>query len=147
MQLDMTSDLSLEELKEKPDLSPEEAAELATKEDEARVAILDELAKKITDSFVERANSRLIKEQEWIKAGNLYNAPLVNANSVADNPYSTKQSNIRPTPNIVRTKCDTAVSTSYSMQFAAGSKNWDIFPPANNLSDQVSFACVQMEKR
>lgn len=146
MQPGMTSDLTLDDLREKEDLSPEEAAELATKEDEARVAILDGLAKKITDNFVKRANDRVLKEHEWIKAGNLYNAPLVNGRAFPDDPFKPNKKKDRPTPNIVRTKCDTAVATSYSMQFAAGSKNWDIFPPANNLSEEVSLACHNMEK-
>lgn len=146
MQLDMTSDLTLDDLRTKEDLTPEESARLATLEDERRVEILDGLAKKITDNFVRRANDRVVKEHEWIKAGNLYNSPLINGRALPDDPFRKDAVNTRPVPNIVRTKCDTAVATSYSMQFAAGSKNWDIFPPANNLSDAVSFACIQMEK-
>ena len=146
MQLDMTSDLSLEELRTKENLSPEESARLATLEDQRRIEILNGLAKRITDSFVNRANDRVVKEHEWIKAGNLYNSPLTNARALPDDPFVKNPVNNRPTPNIVRTKCDTAVATSYSMQFAAGSKNWDIFPPANNQSEEVSLACIAMER-
>lgn len=146
MQPAMTSELSDDDLREKEDLSPEEAARLATIEDNRRVEILDGLAKRITESFVKRANDRVLKEQEWIKAGNLYNAPLVNGRAMPDDPFTKTKQNSRPTPNIVRTKCDTAVATSYSMQFAAGSKNWDMFPPANNMSEAVSLSCIAMEK-
>lgn len=146
MQLDTTSDLTLDQLRDKEDLTPEESARLATLEDNNRVEILTGLAKKITDNFVKRANDRTVKEHEWIKAGNLYNSPLTNARATPDDPFKPDKRNTRPTPNIVRTKCDTAVATSYSMQFAAGSKNWDLFPPANNMSEAVSIACIQMEK-
>lgn len=147
MQGDMTYDMSLEELRNKEALTPEESARLVTLEDKERATILDGLAAKITDEWVRRANDRTMKEQEWIKSGNLYNAPLVNSSPTQpDDPFSEKGKNSRPTPNIVRTKCDTAVATSYSMQFAAGDKNWDMFPPANNTSPEVSQSCILMEK-
>lgn len=145
-QLDMTSDLSLEELREKETLSAEETARLVVLEDQKRVETLSNLAKKIEDEWVQRANDRTIKEQEWIKAGNLYNAPLINGSEPPEKFNEPEKKTHRPIPNIVRTKCDTAVATSYSMQFAASDKNWDMFPPANNDSPEVSSACILMEK-
>lgn len=148
MQLAMISDdLSLEELRKKDSLTVEETARLVMLEDADRKRILSGLARKIEDNWVQRANDRTSKEQEWIKAGDLYNSPLVNAGPAnPDDPFKTKHNKTRPTPNIVRTKCDTAVSISYSMQFAAGTKNWDLFPPANNQSPEVSEACILMER-
>lgn len=147
MSQDIMSDLSLEELRAKETLTDDEAARLFIMEEKERNELLDGLAKRITDEWVNRANDRTIKEQQWIKAGNLYNAPLVNSNPVmADDPYKDEAKNTRPVPNIVRTKCDTAVATSYSMQFAAGDKNWDMFPPANNFDAEVSQSCILMEK-
>lgn len=147
MLLDTTSEGGrLEELRAKETLTDEEDIELFKLESDARKEILTKLATKITDEWVKRANDRITKEQEWIKAGNLYNAPLVNAVQTVDNPFALAPTKNRPIPNIVRTKCDTAVATSYSMQFAASDKNWDLFPPANNLSQAVSQACIAMER-
>lgn len=141
-----SSDGRLEELRAKETLTDEEDIELFKLESAARKEILSKLATKITDEWVKRANDRITKEQEWIKAGNLYNSPLVNAVQSVENPFQLTPTKSRPIPNIVRTKCDTAVATSYSMQFAASDKNWDLFPPANNTDPEVSNACVLMEK-
>lgn len=129
-------------------VAAEQAANDAAKEQEEREAILDGLAKKITELFCKRADARSTKEEEWIKAEKLYNAPLINADtgSTPESFFASPQSTRRPEPNIVRTKCDTAISVSYNMQFAAGEKNWDIFPPANNLDQAVTAACRLMEK-
>ena len=52
----------------------------------------------------------------------------------------------RPVPNLVRTKCDTAIANSVSMQFAAGEKNWDLFPAPNASDPNVMESCALMEK-
>lgn len=145
-QLDTTfEELGLDELRSKEELSPEEAVRLVELEDLERQEILGGLAKKITALFSEAANARLLKEQEWIHCQNLYNSPLVDKAFIQDDPFVTRGSKRRPVPNIVRTKCDAAVANSYSLQFAAGEKNWDIFPPANNMSAAISEACRGME--
>lgn len=147
MQSDMTFDSSLEDLRQKEELSGEESARLVMLEEAERKSILDGLAKRITDEWVKRANERTTKEQEWIKSNNLYNAPLTDSSaSLPEDPFKEKATTRRPVPNIVRTKCDTALASSYSMQFAADDKNWDMFPPANNTDEQVSVSCILMEK-
>lgn len=130
------------------ELSPEEEAELIEKEEEQRKEILDGLAKKITDLFSDRVKQRGSKEVEWLKCERLYNAPL--QGSVVYNPdrpfAADDTAPRRPEPNIVRSKCDTAISNCVSMQFAGGEKNWDLFPPPNNLDPTVTEACRNMEK-
>lgn len=137
-----------EQLDNDIELSPEEAAEIAAKEDEKRQEILDGLAQKITDLFSDRVKQRGSKETEWLKCERLYNSPL--QGSVAynpDNPFGQDETKPRrPEPNIVRSKCDTAISNCVSMQFAGGEKNWDLFPPANNNDPAVAEACRGMEK-
>lgn len=135
---------------EKEDLTPEEqaVAEVAQAEAE-RVQILDDLAKKIEQEFEKRAVARLPKEMEWDRAQRLYDSPLRNVEETvtSDKPYGDRAAAYaRPTPNIVRTKCDTAIANSVSMQFAAGEKNWDLFPAANETDPMVTEACRQMEK-
>lgn len=128
----------------------EEVVTPEVKVDNERVEILDGLARKIEETFEERAVARLPKESEWVDSLSLYNAPLadVSRSSItSDDPFGRKAANKRrPEPNIIRTKCDTALANCVSMQFAAGEKNWDLFPPANTKDPQVTEACRLMEK-
>lgn len=129
-----------------PKMSNDEATDSL---ENKRVEILDKLATKITDLFQKRASQRVIKEVEWEKCQRLYNAPLNGSQSempslpFGDKPIGKKE---RPEPNIVRIKCDTALANCVSLQFAAGEKNWDIFPPANNTDPAVANSCRLMEK-
>lgn len=126
---------------EQEDTTPEVA------EDSERIEILDGLAKKVEDLFQKRANQRVHKDGEWDSCLKLYHAPLVDGdNYYSDRPFEEQARVKRPTPNIVRTKCDTAVANSVSMQFAGDEKNWDLFPPANNSDPAVALACQAMER-
>lgn len=132
------------------DMTPEEeaAAEIAQANEE-RQELLDGLAEKIERDFEKRATARLNKELEWDKAQRLYDSPLRRDENyiTSDRPFGAPNQNYaRPIPNIVRTKCDTAISNSVSMQFAAGEKNWDLFPAPNETDPNVTEACRQMEK-
>lgn len=139
-------DMTFDELPDE-EISAEEQERLAIEaEERERDEVLRGLARKITDLFSDSANARLTKEQEWIHCQNLYNAPLIDKTLIRDDPFRFEGKKSRPVPNIVRTKCDTAVANSYSMQFAAGEKNWDMFPPANVLSAEITEACRNMEK-
>lgn len=115
--------------------------------DRERIEILDGLAKKVEELFQQRANQRATKDGEWDTSLKLYHAPLVDGDSYySDRPFEKSGESKRPTPNIVRTKCDTAVANSVSMQFAGDEKNWDMFPPPNNSDPAVAMACQNMEK-
>ena len=118
------------------------------KEDKARLEILDKLGQKITDLFQERVKMRKNKEIEWDQARRLYDSPLRgSATEAPERPFDAKDAaRRRPEPNIVRTKCDTAIANCVSLQFAGGEKNWDMFPPANNLDEAVTAACRAMSK-
>lgn len=118
------------------------------KQEQERLDILDALASKITDLFLDRANKRGTKEAEWDQAQRLYNSPLQGSTlGYGETPFEDSPTGRRrPEPNIVRTKCDTAIANCVSLQFAAGDKNWDIFPPANTTDPSVAQACRLMEK-
>lgn len=121
-----------------------------SKQEEERVEILDDLAGKISKLFQERAVHRSAKEREWERALRLYNSPLTGSGlSHSDQPFASNDKEVsarRPEPNIVRTKCDTAIANCVSLQFAAGEKNWDIFPPANTTEQSVVDAARLMSK-
>lgn len=119
-----------------------------TEEDRQRKELLNKLAQKIEARFQKRVVDRVTKEAEWRYAQGLYDAPLNDSYTGSpDRPFDDFTVNRRrPTPNIVRTKCDTAISNSVSMQFAAGEKNWDLFPAANETNPDVTEACRLMEK-
>ena len=131
------------------ELTPEQAAEDVEQSDRDRVIMLEGLAKSITDKLTARISMRASKEAEWRQAERLYNAPLGSSGETApetpfDAPTTARR---RPHPNIVRIKCDTAISNSVSMQFAGGTeKNWDLFPPQNNSDPVVAESCRRMEK-
>lgn len=135
---------------DKDSLPGGEVDENLSKAEEERIEILDDLASKITKLFQERAVQRSGKEREWEKALRLYNSPLTGVGSnVADTPFGNSDKEVsarRPEPNIVRTKCDTAIANCVSIQFAAGEKNWDIFPPANTTDQKVVDAARLMSK-
>lgn len=112
-----------------------------------RKEILDKLAQRVEELFQRRATQRVIKDGEWDSCLRLYHAPLVDGdNFYAERPFDEKAAAKRPIPNIVRTKCDTAVANSVSMQFAGDEKNWDIFPPANNNTPEVALAAQAMSR-
>lgn len=127
-----------------------ELDENLSKAEEERIEILDALAVKVTKLFQERAVMRSGKEREWEKALKLYNSPLTGTNTnYSDTPFGDADRNVsarRPEPNIVRTKCDTAIANCVSLQFAAGEKNWDIFPPANATDIKITEAARAMSK-
>lgn len=118
------------------------------KQDKERVDILDKLGQKITELFQERAVQRREKEVEWDKAQRLYDTPLRDSHGESpERPFDASPTKKRrPQPNIVRTKCDTAIANCVSMQFAGGEKNWDLFPPANATDPAEIAACHLMEK-
>jgi hypothetical protein len=127
--------------------SPEEAAQQIIKSDAERVRLLDGLASKVTKLFEERATQRLFKEIEWTQQQRLFNAPLQGSQDQLDKPFGESRGTLRrPEPNIVRTKCETAIANCVSLQFAASEKNWDLFPPANVKDQAVADACRGMEK-
>lgn len=130
------------------DMGPDHEEATDESQDEVeRKRILDSLAKKVEALFSKRANQRINKDGEWDTCLTLYHAPLANGdNYYSDKPFDNKPLRNRPTPNIVRTKVDTAIANSVSMQFAAAEKNWDIFPPANNTDAEVAAACARMSK-
>lgn len=124
-----------------------DADQQAAEDERARVEILDGLAKRVEDLFQKRANQRVTKDGEWDSCLKLYHAPLIDGdNYYSEKPFDAGTKHKRPTPNIVRTKCDTAVANSVSMQFAGDEKNWDLFPPANNHDPAVAIACQNMSR-
>ena len=137
------------EIKEAYENSPAGRMGETEKERVERVQILTELAQKIEQAFADRANARRTKEGEWKRSQDLYDNPLSKLsgeNTSHDHPFASEIARRRPDFNIVRTKCDIAVSQSISMQFAGGEKNWDMFPPANVSDEAVIASCRKMEK-
>lgn len=124
----------------------EAAVEDIVHEDQERLEILSKLAKNIEDEFSSRAKVRVVKEAQWRECLRLYSSPLIGNEYInPDRPFDRPDSRRRPVPNIVRTKCDTAIANSVSMQFSAGEKNWDMWPPANDTSPEAATKCKLME--
>jgi len=129
------------------DITPEDMEELAKKQAAEQEELLAGLAKKIEDEFSTRATQRVVKEGQWQECLRLYHSPLTDDGYFnPDRPFDPSPYRRRPTPNIVRTKCDTAVANCVSMQFAGGDKNWDLWPQANDPSPDSAEKCRLMEK-
>lgn len=145
----MSNDLVDKEIKRAYEDSPAGRMGETEKERKERVQLLSDLAVKIETAFADRANARRTKEGEWKRAQDLYDNPLSKIsgeNTSHDRPFADELHRRRPDFNIVRTKCDIAVSQCVSMQFAGGEKNWDLFPPPNVTEESVITACRNMEK-
>ncbi len=136
-------ELTLEEL----EIIEREQAKMDLK----RQDTLDSLASKIESKFKMRAVNRATKEAEWIECMRLYLGGLGNfGTSYGENPFADSakdKTKRRPDFNIVQAKCDTAVATCVSMQFATGEKNWDIFPSADEMDDANVLKSRGMSKK
>ena len=112
-----------------------------------REQVLKGIASNIEKLFCDRAIKRASKDSEWQRALALYHAPLVTKTAwQSDDPFRTVDGRSRPVPNIIRTKCDAAIANGYSMQFASGERNWDLWPAANDDTVESVVACALMQK-
>lgn len=130
------------------ELSEEELEALAEKEAEAlrlKEEMLTDLALAIEGKFTTRAARRATKENQWVRATQLYYGKLsINNYNMRETPFEPVPINRRPDVNIVRSKCSIAISQTVSMQFGTSNKNWDLFPPKNDRSDATAISCQLM---
>lgn len=105
----------------------------------------DALGQHIVSLLKKRINNRAAKQEEWTECGYLYFGNMYGNSYLGENPFfDQKQRRRRPDFNIVRTKCDAAISQCIDMQFAIGEKNWDLWPAANSLDPSDSVKCALM---
>lgn len=129
----------------------DQIAEAVTKvlEDQAaeQKAIKDNLAKTVEGKLSSRMGTRKAKENQWLESLRLYLGSLSTYNIVTgEYPFgatSDKTLAHRPEVNIVRDKCETAVSQTMAFQFAGGDKNWALQPPSTFELDQDDMAQIQ----
>ncbi len=88
------------------------------------------LAQAVEGKYADRKAKRSTKEAEWLEAQGLYlGSSAWKSNATSDKPWGTPTLKGRPQEfNVVASKCDTAISVLWSMQFGGGDKNWDIYP-------------------
>lgn len=140
--------MSEEELEKQAEL---EAEKLRQKEE-----MLENLANSLMSKWQTRAARRATKENQWLRAANLYYGKLSDPAyyTKGETPFELGKYNSRPDVNVVRSKCSIAIANTVSMQFGGGSKNWDLYPaktsedPDNatkcsNMSDEIE---TQLEK-
>ena len=102
---------------------------------QARQDMLDHLGNTIDSKLSSRMGRRKTKEAQWLESARLYLGSLSSKAYLPTerDPFGDRAERAdtrRPEVNIVRVKCDAAISQTISYQFAAGDKNWDINPPA-----------------
>lgn len=127
----------------------DEELELAEQEAEARrirEELLESLASAIEDKFQTRARNRAPKEQQWLRATELYYGKLAFTGSLInrETPFELVNYADRPDVNIVRSKCSIAIAQTFSMQFGTGNKNWDLWPGKNNKDPMNEAASANM---
>lgn len=111
----------------------EKVLEEQRKQEQKRNELLDYLGRDITGKLHKRMGLRKVKEAQWLEAARLYLGSLASFEFfTSDYAFGENQKKIedkKPEVNIVRVKCDAAISQTMAYQFAAGDKNWDINPP------------------
>lgn len=149
---DTTSNYASDETRSGPKLSEDlpggEVKDPTNTKEVERLEILEGLADRVMDLFKQRVKDRQPKELEWVQCRRLYNAPMSAAPNESETPFQDDKATAkrRPIPNIVRSKCDTAIANSVSMQFSGGEKNWDLFP-APNERDEVNLEKARLMER
>jgi hypothetical protein len=129
----------------------EELEEAAKQLEEKKQNLLSGLASGIQSKYMDRSARRQTKERQWIESIRLYLGSLSiggRTETNKDYPFTENTGSNKPIHNLVRTKCDVAVATSHSAQFAGGEKNWDIKPTSSPEGDPllVEEAAVNMSK-
>ena len=123
---DYAAEEAFSELEEERQVDPQ-------KEEALRRERVNALAFEITNEFRNRKSRRSTKEDQWFKAESLYLGAVTasdGSQSKGETPFTKSATSSRsPTHNAIQTKVDTIVSVHWSMQFAAGEKNWDFLPP------------------
>ena len=96
--------------------------------------MLESLAHSIDSKFRARSSKRAHKEQQWLRAGELYYGKLAFNGSLIkrESPFEITSYSDRPDINVVRSKCSIAIAQTFSMQFGTGDKNWDLWPAKSN---------------
>ncbi len=130
-------------------LSEEELEALAEREVEARrqrEELLESLALSISSKWTSRANKRGAKENQWLRAAQLYYGKLALPGYYrpGETPFELGVYSQRPDVNVVRSKCSIAIAETVSMQFGTTNKNWDLWPPKNATDPAVDAACALM---
>lgn len=131
------------------DYNPELEQELSEEEKEAKRVeqeLLESLAHSVDSKFRKRAQARRPKEQQWLRAAQLYYGKLAfEGNFIsAESPFELVNYQNRPDVNIVRSKCSIAIAQTYSMQFGTGNKNWDLWPSKSNTDPNAAAKAAAM---
>ena len=107
--------------------------------------LLESLAMSVTSKFEARARRRSIKENQWLRAANLYYGNLAVPNYYkSETPFELGIYSKAPDVNVVRSKCSIAIANSVSMQFGTSNKNWDLLPDKTNRDPLNTVACDNM---
>lgn len=120
--------------------------EKETEEERNRTEMLESLAASIQGKFQDRAGKRAGKEDQWLRAASLYYGKLALdvSGRNRETPFEPAYARGRPDVNVVRSKCNIAISQTVSMQFGTSNKNWDLFPAKNNKDPATAEACSGM---
>ncbi len=129
-------------LNEMETLSEEEIETSRRREQEAT---LESLGMSVMSKFSDRARRRGVKENQWLRASNLYYGNLALPNYYkGETPFEVGIYAKAPDVNIVRSKCAIAIANSVSMQFGASNKNWDLLPAKTSVDPGNTIACEGM---
>ncbi len=107
------------------------------------------LATNVESKLQSRMSTRKSKENQWLESMRVYLGSLSSYNIVTgEYPFGTKGDDRivhRPEFNIVRSKCNVAVSQTIAYQFAAGDKNWQFRAPQSLDIDQEDLQSMMQQ--
>lgn len=108
--------------------------------------MLETLANSISSKFITRAAKRSGKENQWLRAANLYYGKLAVGDYYIkpETPFAIGKYTSRPDVNVVRSKCSIAIANTVSLQFGTSNKNWDIYPDKKNSDPDATTKCSLM---
>ncbi|UFK09592.1 portal protein [Xanthomonas phage DES1] len=132
------------------DLTPEEMDEMEKEmieEKRRKEELRASLANSVETKFQERARRRSTKESQWIRSSDLYYGKLSidGTSHYQETPFQSTNKTRRPDINIVRAKCNVAVSQSVTTLFGTSNKNWDLDPAPNNNDPTMRERAEAME--
>lgn len=123
--------------------------DIAAQANQRKLDIYTNLAQTVESKLLARMATRKAKENQWLEAMRVYLGSLSSYNIVTgEYPFGTKNDDRlvhRPEFNIVRSKCNMAVSQTISYQFAGGDKNWQFRTPQSLDIDQEDLQSMMQQ--
>ena len=127
----------------------ESLRQIAQQQEQRKLDVFTNLSSTVESKLQARMGTRKAKENQWLEGLRVNLGSLSSYNIVTgEYPFGTKSDDRlvhRPEFNIVRSKCNMAVSQTIAYQFAGGDKNWQFRAPQNLDIDQEDLQSMMQQ--